>query len=134
MNDQVYSMLERWTDHAIKISDNSTACMLYAHMAYIFYHTPMEEFTQRTVITLISSQIFLNSHYTFNSENLTGKKVRRTAQGVKAIGLGIPDTEMFDLFQKQRGNVLRYLMSDDKQVRLNLTSFVIVVMCTHLNL
>jgi hypothetical protein len=112
MNDQVYAMLERWTEHAVKIDDLPTACMLYAHVAYLFLHTPMEEFTDRTVISLISSQIFLNGHYRFNAQNDTGKKMKRTAKGMQTVGLGIPDTEIFDLFQKQRGNVLKFLEKD----------------------
>lgn len=115
MNDQVYSKLVRWIEQALKNSDNQTACMLYAHLAYLFLHTPYEEFNPAVVVSLLTAQIFLNGHYRFNSENDTGKKVRRTAKGVQTVGLGIPDTEIFDLFQKQRGNVLRFLMSNDDQ-------------------
>lgn len=115
INEQIFPMLERWKEHAIKIDDMPTACILYAHLAYLFLHTTKEEFTPEIVITLISSQIFLNSHYQFHSENDTGKKVKRTSKGLQSIGLGIPDTEMFDLFQKQRGNILYFLMKDNDQ-------------------
>ncbi len=110
INDQVFPMLERWIEHSVKQEDMPTACLLHTHIAYLFLHVPLEEFTEKTVITLISSQIFLNAHYRFNAQNDTGKKVKRTSEGKQqVVGLGISDTEMFDLFQKQRGNVLVFL-------------------------
>ncbi len=75
MNDQVCSMLNRWIEHALKIEDNQTACMLYAHLGYLFLHMTYEEFNPAIVTALVSSQIFLNGHYKFNAENETGKKV-----------------------------------------------------------
>ncbi|PRP79727.1 hypothetical protein PROFUN_12661 [Planoprotostelium fungivorum] len=117
MDEQVYPMLERWVEHAIKVDDLPTACLLYAHLAYLFLHSSYDELTPSNVVTLLSSQIFLNSHYHFNSQNDTGKKMKRTANGDMTIGLGIADTEIFDLFQKQRLNLLKYL--EDDQDRRN---------------
>jgi hypothetical protein len=112
-DEQVAPMLESWIDQALKKDDNATACLLYAHLAYIYLHTPLEDFTSQTVVNLISSQIFLHSHYHFYADSDTGKKTKRTAKGIQTIGLGISDIEIFDLFQKQRGNVLKFLMSDN---------------------
>jgi hypothetical protein len=116
--EQVYPMLERWVAHAVKLDDMATACMLHAHLAYLFLHLSYEELSPKIAVTLLSSQIFLNSHYHFHSQlKGSAKKEKRISEKRLSLGLGIPDTEIFDLFQKHRGNILRYLMED--QTRRN---------------
>jgi hypothetical protein len=46
-------------------------------------------------------------------------------------GLGIPDTEMFDLFQKQRPHVLAWLAKDPFEANRVMESIVRVVTMVH---
>ena len=85
---------------------------MHAHLAYLFVHIPYEELDAKAVITLISSQLFLNSHHPYNLESLT-KKTKKQDTGTNI--LGIPDTEVFDIFQRHRGDILRWLLRDDNE-------------------
>lgn len=114
MNTQVFPILERWIEYAVKASDMATACILHAHIAYLFLHTSYEELNDQSVITMITAQIVLNSHYSFDSQTVA--KVSRSSKNRnQKIGLGVADTEIFDLFQKQRGNIMKYLQKDAKR-------------------
>jgi hypothetical protein len=59
-------MLRNWLDFAVKADDMHIICVLHAHMAYLYMHTPLEEHTRDSITMLLASQIILNSRHTFN--------------------------------------------------------------------
>lgn len=109
---------DRWCEQAIRENEIGVACELHAHLAFLFYHLPYEELTRSIVSTILSSQIFLTTRYRYDIAAEQGMKINRLdkERGPES-GLGIPDTEMFDLFQRTRPLLMRWLESDPKEVR-----------------
>lgn len=141
-------MLKNWLDFAVKADDMHIICVLHAHMAHLFMHTPLEEHTRESITMLLASQIVLNSRHTFNvsipleflepeqkAEQKKGqqepprkKKKKKKLIEQKGmcflctplrcssyppfVGLLISDVEIFDLFQRQRRNILLWLERD----------------------
>ncbi len=105
-----------------------TSKALHAHLAYLFLNTPFEEFDSKAVVSLISAQLFLSAHHPYNLDPVTKKSKKFD----KKLGnmLAIPDTEMFDLFQKHKGNILKYLSKDERECNECLEAVVRVVTMT----
>ena len=70
-------MLDRWCEQSIKHNDIPTACVLHAHLAFLFFHLPEPEFTRPIVATVLSSQIFLTTRYRYDlAAEVKGKVLR----------------------------------------------------------
>lgn len=74
-----YSMLEHWRYKSVRQDDISEACVVHAHMGYIFYNIVQsssaaedlrdnKEMTWKAVETLLSCQIYLTHNYGFTVE------------------------------------------------------------------
>ena len=110
-------MLEKWTKKATKDKKMSTACSLWAHMAYLYKNVVPMQLNYRTVSTLLVSQIFLNVNYRFDAEVKAGAKAVNRKEQVEELDqlLGFPQTEIFDLFQKHRRKLLDWLQKPDNK-------------------
>ena len=62
---RAFPLLAHWVRHATNAQQLGTACIVYAHLAYVYKNTLETDLDQRSVATLLTSQIFLNVHYTF---------------------------------------------------------------------
>ena len=118
INEQVFPMLDRWCEHATKSDEIQKACILHAHLAFLFFHLPAAEFDRNIVSTILAAQIFLTTRYRYDLAAENGASYQRVEKskdkkGEEAeSGLMIPDTEMFDLFQQQRPKILSWLNRD----------------------
>lgn len=101
---------------------------LHAHIAYLFFNTPFEEYDSKVVISLISAQLFLSAHHPYNLDPVT----RKSKKYDKRLGtaLGIPDTEMFDLFQRHKGGLMKHLLRSETERNDCLEAVVRVVTMT----
>ena len=118
----VFAMLERWCQLVTKANDIGTACVLHAHMAYLYKNVQSHELNRPIVTTILAAQVFLTTRYVYDIDVKPGevnarKKLKAERDDEDEGDLGIPDTEVFDLFQKQRWKVLRWLQTDIPQVR-----------------
>lgn len=122
-------MLRRWCDQATRENQTTRGCQLHAHLAYIFGCLPPEEFTVDIVTQLIASNIFLTTRYVYDLAAENGamyKRVDPEKRGLES-GLGVPDTEMFDLFQNRRAYLLDWLDADPQRANAALEGVVNII-------
>lgn len=134
LDDRVFPMLERWAEDLTKVDKLQDACVVHAHLALLYLHTPEVDLNLQSVITLISSQIFLSARYPFHLEVGKGKRMRRKMVNIgteaEMFDLGIAPMELFDLFQKKRGGIVRWLAKDSQQRSLALEAVTRIVTLT----
>ena len=111
IDDEIFPMIQRWTIDCTKNGDLEAACILRAHMAYCYKNVRASDLDFRAVSTLLSSQIFITSRYTFELDSRAGEALKRSADLDKHVNrsLGIPQTELFQLWQKHRGKLVAWL-------------------------
>jgi hypothetical protein len=119
---RVLGMLEKWCAAATYCGELGLACKLHAHLAYLYKNVTEEQLDIRVVSVLLSSQIFLTGRHDFFA-NDTPLRPGDFEFGKRATGLattdidpeeqelGLADTELFDLFQKHRLKVYKWLQS-----------------------
>ena len=90
------------------------ACVLHAHLLYLYRNVPQEEFTAEVVVSMLTSQIHLTTHYTADLVQI-GRSIKDKSKGGADSGWGVPDTEVFSLFQAQRANIMNFLDENHEQ-------------------
>ena len=108
----------------MKEKDTDNACVLHAHLAYIYKDDKAREgsLTKKHVTTLLISQIFLTSRFSFGT-NPAGKNAN-------VLSLGIPQSEIFEVFQRQRHAILAWLQDHPEKKNLVMEAVVRVVTLT----
>ena len=84
----------------------------------MFKNTRMNELTFTSASVLLSAQIFINSRFNFDVDSsTTGKRTRQTRKEREQSSkiLGVSQIEIFDLFQRQRLNVLLWLQAHPEE-------------------
>eukprot|EP01012_Entosiphon_sulcatum_P062087 TRINITY_DN8821_c0_g1_i1.p1 TRINITY_DN8821_c0_g1~~TRINITY_DN8821_c0_g1_i1.p1 ORF type:complete len:4205 (-),score=604.71 TRINITY_DN8821_c0_g1_i1:28-12642(-) len=130
---EVYSMFEYWAERALRTRSDQQAAVLLAHMAYLYRHVPGEELDRRGVETLLIAQCFVNVHYRFDLDARGVAATKRkgdTAQLSVDRALGIAQTDLFELFQAHRVNVLNFLEANPQERGSILEAVVRVVTFT----
>lgn len=141
LNGEVYPIVDRWMRHALKSNKLKDACILHAHLvgvglalsshgtaqAFMYGYTPAVELDETSVKVFLSSQVFLVTRYEFQSgaSHLAG--AQRATEDVD-IFLGLPETELFDMFHKQRKHMFQWLF--DHPVEADRIFEEIVRVCT----
>jgi hypothetical protein len=122
-------MVRRWCDQATRANKVSRACELHAHLAYIFGNIPSSEFTVDNITQLVASNIFLTTRYVYDLAAENGAMYGRTEPERRGLesGLGIPDTEMFDLFQSRRSLILDFLDGDQERANETLEGVIKII-------
>ena len=143
IEEQVLPMIQRWTKQAIKGNQLGAACILHAHMCYMYKNSSLNIATPATtrggtrpllkrteIETLLVSQIFLGINFTFDAEFPNDKlgmggagTEKRSKAGAKSSTFGqevntalmIAQTEIFDLFTSYRWEILRWLGQNEKE-------------------
>ena len=151
---EVFPMVERWCTVATREKKARRACVLWAHLAYIYKATrdptedpalgkgaarlpgPVLDF--RSASTLLCAQVFLTSRFDYGVEAVVGDFLPRTTEATHAAAqgrkrkklskaeraaeeaermralrreaeLGIPQTELFDVWQRQRRALIEWM-------------------------
>ena len=121
LNGRVFRMLEEWISHSVKTGAVDHACVVAAHLAFIFFHIPPEELNNKIITSLISCNIFLTTRHNFKisstlfSDGVRRKSAEKGSSELLGQNLGLPDTDIFEMFQKQRGPILSYLESHPEE-------------------
>ena len=108
-------MFQAWIAQALKRSEMGRVASLYAHSAFLWQNLEPDDLTPDVVVHLLSSQLFVTTRFRSQAEAASGSKPNKPPTGTKAATndaadseLGIPDSDLFDMFQKLRGMLLRY--------------------------
>lgn len=134
LNDKIFKILARWITKAKADGKMFVACMLHAHLAYLFRNVQKEDLTPTIVFSTLASQVFLFNNYKYDLDLEKNDKVkqkdRKDTEQYKD-DLGIPQVELFDMFQRNRNKIMEWLLQnqDDR----NTVSFAfLVILCSYL--
>lgn len=134
---EVFSMLEHWIVRAQRDKSVHSMCILRAHLAYIYKHTPTEDLDFKSVSTLLSSQVYLMSNFMFDADDHLSRRSRkkkgtfnRKAEETTNASLGITQTEMFQLFQSKRWQLYEWLVTNGDECNEVMEAIVRVVTYT----
>lgn len=140
LNDQVFPMLERWCNSATRLQRMDQACVLHAHLCYMYKNLEYDDLTLQSVCTFLSSQMFLSTRFRYGHQ---AKKQAKAAGGKRLwgfkwdqtkedeqLGLGIEETELFDIFTAQRNIMIRWLRTNPELADKAMEAVVRVVSLT----
>jgi hypothetical protein len=126
LDDRVFRILARWIKKAKADGKMHIACMLHAHMAFLYRNVAREDLTPTIVFALLSCQIFLFNNYKYDLDlDLHEGKTERTRKDENEDikdNLGIPQVDLFDMFQINRSKILDWLINPANVDEKNLVS------------
>ncbi len=118
LHDKVFKMIARWINKAKEEGRSSTACMLHAHLAYLFRNIQAEELTPTIVFASMASQIFLFNNYRYDLDleqnDKKAKKSRVDSEDIQ-MDLRISQVDLFDMFQINRNKIMTWLLAEPDQ-------------------
>jgi len=130
LNDQVFKILARWIKHAKDEGQMVIACKLHAHLAYLYRNVYPSQLDTTSVFAMLACQIFLFNNYRYNLDlderDLPKKKSRKEDEDV-SIDLGIPQIELFGLFQLNRRKIMDWLTANPESCNEIMNSLVEMV-------
>lgn len=117
LNTVVFPMLERWHARVVKKKELHKACVVSAHLAYLFRNLREADLNYTNVSTLLCAQVFLTINFRFDvdisveGEGGAGKSVDREREEKDAVrrDLGVPQLEVFHVFTMHRAKMLAWL-------------------------
>ncbi|KAF7457140.1 EF hand family protein [Cryptosporidium felis] len=125
-------MILEWMSKALRDLEVPALCVLYAHIAYILGQPALslEDVDFRFVTLLLSSLVFLNTHYSieFGSRN-----TRKTSSSLFISSpwsyttnnlLGVPDLDLFTIQARTRSIIVRWLSTHVLEANLVLDTVV----------
>lgn len=112
LNTAVVPMLEAWYNRCVKKQQKLECCILHAHIAFIFKNVTADQLDFTSVSALLCSQVFLHHNYMTDYEVSDDREVNRTDEETQIDGLGIPLTELFDIFTAHRVKLISWLHFD----------------------
>jgi hypothetical protein len=113
LENKVFRIVARWINKAKKDGHYADACMLHAHLAFIFRNVEPEQLNARIVFTLLASQIFLFNYFKYDIDVEQKSSKQKTKGDTDSLSddLMIPQVELFDLYQRNRRIILEWLES-----------------------
>ena len=115
LEEKMFKIIARWIKRSKKDGRFGQACMLHAHLAFIYRNVEPEELTPRVVFTMLASQIFLFNYYKYDLDiEVDSKKYNskeKEAPDANHFDLTIPNVELFGMFQRNRGKILNFLQN-----------------------
>lgn len=107
LDSQAFRILEYWVEPT-RLKDVDVACLVHAHLIYIFKNICYEELDFRSLSVLLSSQVYLTINHRFSNQVYddlqdTGDPSRPPPS------IQIAQSEMFDIIQSHRYHVLKYM-------------------------
>lgn len=103
---QAIPTLEYWIEPS-RNKDVGIACLTHAHLLYMFKNYDYEDLDYRAVSILMSSQVYLTINHRFSSN--VYDDLQDTAKPTHPPpGLQIAQSEVFDIIQSHRYNLLRF--------------------------
>ncbi|CAM9179352.1 unnamed protein product, partial [Ectocarpus fasciculatus] len=120
MDTKAFRMLARWIKCAKLDGKMNTACMLHAHMAFLYRNVEVDGLNPKTIFAIVSSQTFLcnNFEYDLDMDGRNKNSVNRgNSEDLIKSTLGIPQIELFGMFQRNRVKILNWLLAATPEMR-----------------
>jgi hypothetical protein len=140
LDGEVCALLSGWFDKCLSKKDVRGACVVIAHLALLFQNTPEHTLDSRACCWLLAAQVFLTHNFEWDMElpadvPSTGGPRAAHAQHTRraaARDLRIPQTQLFDLWQRQRHALLRRLSDPSRSAERGMVMAHVVraVACT----
>jgi len=132
INVVVFPMLERWYQRCLKRKEMPKACILRAHLAYIFRNITEEEPNYTNVSTILCSQVFLTINFHFDVDiSLYGEaRDRGGPEDDIKRDLGVPQLEVFNVFTMHRAKILAWLRRNPSECDEVMESVIRIVTMT----
>jgi hypothetical protein len=130
LDEKIFKIIARWIKRAKEDGHIAIACMLHAHIAYLFRNVEYAELTPTKVFAILASQIFLFSNFKYDIDldlkDTKSIRNRKLADTDIRDDLGISQVELFDMFQLNRNKIMNWLLSDSdhRNAVLNIINFV----------
>jgi hypothetical protein len=113
LDTQAFRILEYWIEPS-RIKDVNIACLVHAHLIYLFKNKNYDEFDIRVVSVLLSSQVYLTINNRFS--NQVYDDLHDSSDPTKPPpSIQIAQSEIFDILQSQRYHVLKYMRVHPEQ-------------------
>ena len=112
LDDKVFKIIARWIKASKAEGKMLQACMLHANLAYLYRNVEADDLNPRIVFTSLASQIFLFNNYKYDLDlNTSTDSVKSRVEADEEIkdDLGVPQVELFDMFQRNRSKILHWL-------------------------
>ena len=107
-----FPLVSGWCTRCTKEKLVRETCILHTHLAFIMKNVTDDELDHTAVKTLLTAQMFLHNNFKFDmDEQVGGSRADHADEGL-GTGLGIDQTEVFDLFQKHRNKCMAWLESN----------------------
>ena len=104
---QAIPTLEYWIEPS-RNKDVRISCLTHAHLLYIFKNYDYEDLDYRAVSIIMSSQVFLTINHRFSSKIYDDLQDRNNPTQPPP-SIQIAQSEVFDVIQSHRYNVLRFI-------------------------
>lgn len=100
---------EKWFARASRHKDVRAACVISAHLAMLLQNATPGQIDARAMTTLLASHVFLTHNFAWDAEKpvigesdaaTAAKATRRRGAAAAEHELGMPQTLVFDLFQR----------------------------------
>jgi hypothetical protein len=122
LENKMFRIIARWIVRAKRDGKTLLACKLHAHLAYIFKNVEYQDLSAKNIFAQVSSQIFLTNNYLYDldfdekamQEAGGGLFSRKGNENIKS-DLGIPQVELFDMYQRNRLKILNWLLAHPTQ-------------------
>jgi len=115
LNTVVFPMLEKWHSRVIKKKEElHKACVVSAHLAYLFRNLREHDLNYTNVSTLLCAQVFLTINFRFDVDisvegDVRGVDREREEKDAVRRDLGVPQLEVFHVFTMHRAKMLAWL-------------------------
>jgi hypothetical protein len=119
LEEKMFKIIARWIKRSKKDGRFGQACMLHAHLAFIYRNVEEVDLTPRVVFTVLASQIFLFNYYKYDLDiDLETKENKKSSQkevDPTVFDLVIPNVELFGMFQRNRRMILTWLQKSPEE-------------------
>jgi hypothetical protein len=113
LNERAWLALEYWIDGS-RCKDVGIACMVHAHLLYLFKNCSFEELSKDAVTVILSSQIFLMINHRFSY--VAYDDIHDMTDPIKPPpSIQISQSEIFDVIQSKRYDILQYMKRNPEQ-------------------
>ena len=113
LDTQAFPILEYWVDPS-RCQDVDVACIVHSHLLYLFKNYTYEEIDKHALSVLLSSQVYLMINHRFSNQAYDDLQ-DMTDPTKPPPSIQISQSEIFDIIQKQRYEVLKYMRLHPKE-------------------
>jgi hypothetical protein len=107
LHQQAFPILEYWIDPS-RCSNVDVFCIVHAHLLYLFKNYSYDDVDKHSLSVLLSSQVYLMINHRFSSKAYDDLQ-DMTDPTKPPPSIQIAQSEIFDIIQKQRYQMLKYM-------------------------